>query len=373
MIEASQRGDITALKESITSFKLFDKIFDTDEKGYTAAHWAVYFDESECVELLLSSFPTMFYHQSSRNLTPLHIGCLNNSVRSIRIISHNDVFTKIIHLKTQWGETALHLSAATGNVVITDLILKAGADLDIVDNWGRNPVDVAIEHGEKSLIEYFKLNYPNLVSNYHSNLTRNDGYPLKPIDILEDLQQELKQSKLFDRRECLDPNSNENLSAPINTVIPLTPQVASIVTNMTSRAIVSAPNRQPLSKMVEYPGDPELLTLSLSNPEVDPNGKDMFGWTALHKFASWDKVDLVEILLSKSRDYIDINMCAGPNKFTPLHVAIDMGATRTAHYLLHHEDINISIVDKNGNTALSLAKIKSLDAIVGIIENMTST
>lgn len=30
---------------------------------------------------------------------------------------------------------------------------------------------------------------------------------------------------------------------------------------------------------------------------VDPGGKDMFGLSALHKFASWDKADLVVLLL----------------------------------------------------------------------------
>jgi hypothetical protein len=30
---------------------------------------------------------------------------------------------------------------------------------------------------------------------------------------------------------------------------------------------------------------------------VSPGTKDMFGLTALHKFASWDKPDLIQLLL----------------------------------------------------------------------------
>jgi len=52
-----------------------------------------------------------------------------------------------------------------------------------------------------------------------------------------------------------------------------------------------------LSKLVEFPGDPTKLKELLSDPSVALNGKDMYGITALMKFAAWNKVDLLHLLL----------------------------------------------------------------------------
>ena len=88
-----------------------------------------------------------------------------------------------------------------------------------------------------------------------------------------------------------------------------------------------------LSKLVEHPGDPAEVRRLLEAGEVSPHGADLFGHTALHKFSSWDKVDLVDLVLP----YLDAEMCnvrAGQDKLTPLHACVDMGALRATRRLL---------------------------------------
>ena len=88
-----------------------------------------------------------------------------------------------------------------------------------------------------------------------------------------------------------------------------------------------------LSKLVEYPGDPVEVKRLLEAGEVAPHGADLFGLTALHKFSSWDKVDLIGLLLP----YLDAEMCnvpAGQDKLTPLHACVGMGALRATRLLL---------------------------------------
>jgi hypothetical protein len=69
-----------------------------------------------------------------------------------------------------------------------------------------------------------------------------------------------------------------------------------------------------LSKIIEFPGDFTAIKQILeknndidSDLIIDPGGIDMFGLTAFHKFASWNKVDLLELLLPYLKDS-DINM-----------------------------------------------------------------
>lgn len=60
----------------------------------------------------------------------------------------------------------------------------------------------------------------------------------------------------------------------------------------------AAPVRTALSKLVEYPGDFNSIRRLLESPlSVDPAGKDMFGLAAVHKFSSWNKTELLELLL----------------------------------------------------------------------------
>jgi hypothetical protein len=63
-------------------------------------------------------------------------------------------------------------------------------------------------------------------------------------------------------------------------------------------ALVSLPppSLTALSKVVEFPGDFIAIDQMLRDRTVNPAGKDMFGLTALHKFASWNKVDLLRLL-----------------------------------------------------------------------------
>ena len=65
-----------------------------------------------------------------------------------------------------------------------------------------------------------------------------------------------------------------------------------------------------LSKLVEFPGDLAAIQNMLEHNlpcAVYPAGKDIFGLTAWHKFASWNKTDLLELLLPYlTKD--DVNM-----------------------------------------------------------------
>ena len=91
-----------------------------------------------------------------------------------------------------------------------------------------------------------------------------------------------------------------------------------------------------LSKFIEYPGDPLQITALLNEGKVDPGGKDMLGYTALHKFVSWDKVDLLELLcphLSPEQIMIPAGGPSDPNLYSCLHLCVEMRAWRSLKYL----------------------------------------
>ena len=384
LLEAAKLGDYLAL-ERILSGSNFSTAFEVDEKGYTAAHWTVYFDESKSVEALLLKCPDIFLIPSIRGITPLHLICLNNSIRSLKLLLiYPIIYNKLIDMRTIWDETPLHLAASTGNLEITRLILNNSSNdintvhstddsctlLQAVDKWGRNPIDVAIENGYTLVITYFETTYPELhqqsIHRVNSSITHTDEVNNKISSqcVVKDIQNELLQSKLFQRSQksassTHDVSKASDSSAALEPTPPLIPpssqlpppsiHTVTIIPPTPSSPPPPRPTPRALSKLIEYPGDPDRLIALLADPTVDPQGKDMYGWTALHKFASWDKTDLLDILLT-TVDNIDVNV-RGHDQFTCIHAAVDMNAIHAVRYLLQYTDTTATTTTATTTTA----------------------
>jgi len=101
---------------------------------------------------------------------------------------------------------------------------------------------------------------------------------------------------------------------------------------------------------------------------VNPAGRDMFGLTALHKFAAWDKVDLLELLIP-CLSTEDLNATGGDEGFSALHHATSMGAVHTLAVLLANPQVAQDVVDRSGRTAHELATASPcLEAILAVFE-----
>lgn len=129
--------------------------------------------------------------------------------------------------------------------------------------------------------------------------------------------------------------------------------------------------RKPLSKFIEYPGDPIQIASMLTNPSFyDPAGKDMFGWSAIHKFASWDKVDLLKLLLPKLNKE-EINAFGGPKQYSCLHCCVDMRSINALTFLLTDNRIDTAIVNKDGVTAKNMAEILNYHELVKLFNDIS--
>eukprot|EP00388_Colpodella_angusta_P032593 GDKK01027073.1.p2 GENE.GDKK01027073.1~~GDKK01027073.1.p2 ORF type:complete len:208 (+),score=30.75 GDKK01027073.1:1-624(+) len=104
-----------------------------------------------------------------------------------------------------------------------------------------------------------------------------------------------------------------------------------------------------LSKLVEFPGDPVKLKTYLEDPNVLLNGKDMYGITALMKFAAWNKVDLLHLLLPHL-NCDEVNTTGGKQKLPLLHYCVDMGANSTLTVLVEDYRVDQCAVDEHNRT-----------------------
>ncbi|KAJ3346560.1 hypothetical protein HDU83_002880 [Entophlyctis luteolus] len=266
---------------------------------------------------------------------------------------------KLLSATDQFGETALHLAAAIGNVECVRLLLGkcTGAPenmLHIRDQWSRVPAQVAAEHGYNIVADEIANacgcdDCIHAVAEARTGEARkgeaSDRWPLTDLQTTA-LRNELARSVIsrgakprtvnvtvksvfseqvesFQISDVSTPTTappppppppptSEPLSShgkfPTITILPNSPgssnsPLAAVVSGGKAKSSLGQLKKS-LSSCIEYPATVEEVRGMLAAPDkYDARGRDMFGWTALHKVASWDQTDVLEELLGWLREH----------------------------------------------------------------------
>lgn len=350
----------------------------TDTSGLSLLHWAAYFDELDVINQFLGLDPTVACITTHKGMTAFHLAVLQKSSRVISFFLERH-HTDEVNVQNSWGETALHLCAAMGDECILQKLVDAGCDQTLRDNWTRTAIDVAMQNGHgdvaRRVLDMVNLTPQSATESQQVGLVQSEAVVSEfmqalaaraaaPSDVV------VRVRHIFSHAAEALPSSssaaaNENTSKPL----PL------LGTILTPSAVCSDDWRRVcLSKRLEYPGDPaqvaawlERSTRECTTSDEEQqhvrfvNGKDMFGLTALHKSASWDKVDLLQMLLSTRGVDVNVQNAEG---FTALHCCVEARAMRTAAALLLDARLNIDATDKKGRTAKQLAaEVADIDFI----------
>ncbi len=108
------------------------------------------------------------------SMTPLELGEMlirriyrNNFDRDFlhRLLALGPIFTK-----TKYGETALHFSVSSGELWLVEMLVKAGADVNAIDNDRISPLDVAARINEFDIAEFL------INANANVHLQNRHGY-----------------------------------------------------------------------------------------------------------------------------------------------------------------------------------------------------
>eukprot|EP00927_Polykrikos_kofoidii_P013588 TRINITY_DN15906_c0_g2_i2.p1 TRINITY_DN15906_c0_g2~~TRINITY_DN15906_c0_g2_i2.p1 ORF type:complete len:367 (-),score=82.50 TRINITY_DN15906_c0_g2_i2:14-1114(-) len=298
-----------------------------------------------------------------RGLTPLHTSAVNNSVRVTRILLARGARTAVVNI---FGETPLHLAVAAGNGTIVDELLAARADVEAKDKWGRTPFRVASENGYTKVVEQLRsagavdaAPVGSATGGYEAGEARKTQQQNLMQEFMGRVQDQPPKTATQEPivKGIFQPSNNQASA----TAGPTDGPAAS------SAGGVGGPMRA-LSKLVEYPGDPEAIKRHLADPTVNPAGRDMFSLTAFHKFAAWDKVDLLELLSPHLEDE-DVNAVGGDDGFSALHHAVSMGAVHTLRMLLKDPRIRRDVKDRTGRTPRELAaKTRGMEGLVTLFD-----
>ena len=134
-------------------------------------------------------------------------------------------------------------------------------------------------------------------------------------------------------------------------------------------------HKHKLASKFEYGSSPktlEQLEQWLADDEIDNDGKDLFGWTALHKVIFWQKNEYVlPLLQNMSSESIN---CIGPEGEAPIHMALALvlngGKKKILEWLCENPKIDKTVKNKKGKTALQIAQENNAnDQVIQLLSN----
>ncbi|KAL3289566.1 hypothetical protein HHI36_022982 [Cryptolaemus montrouzieri] len=155
------------------SSMLLDYIVNmTDTSGNTAMHYAVSHGNFDVVSILLDSKVCDINKPNNAGYTSVMLV----SLADIRSPTHANVVRRLFQMADvnirakQHGQTSLMLAVSHGRLDMVEMLLEAGADINIQDDDGSTALMCAAEHGHIEIVKHF-LSQPDC----DSTITDVDG------------------------------------------------------------------------------------------------------------------------------------------------------------------------------------------------------
>ncbi|CAL8361925.1 unnamed protein product [Arctogadus glacialis] len=280
----------------------------------TAVHAAALNGYPECLRLLMSgnNQHTSVDVQDSNGQTPLMLAVLSGHTECVYSLLGQGAS---VAAKDRWGRTALHRGAVTGQKECVEALLQRGASVCVRDVRGRTPVHLAAACGRVGVLGVLL----QAASSYHAptQLTDNQGYtPLHwaCYNGYDGCVELLLEHEAF-------RNIQGNSFSPLHCAV-----------------------------MNDNEGVAEMLLDSLGSAIV--NTIDSKGRTPLHAAAFSDHVECVSLLLGHGAHG---NTTDTHTRSTPLMMAAHNGQTNTVEVLVSSAKADLTLQDRDRNTALHLA------------------
>ena len=334
-VDAAACGDFDSVEALLGDASLPAELFNAvDRDGRSAFHYACLNDDVRLLRLLLSDERVDKRLKSPRGDEGCHMAALYSSLEALKLLLAGDHCD--LSATNNYGETPLHLCAGSGDrgaPKTARLLLENGASMAIADRYGRGPIDVSRDNGERHTLAVFEAHLeanPDLRAGVEEITASHRAHQEAPE--ANDAANRAAKSAIFGQLGGIQLKKTTTVVKTMfrggaAAAAGAAPRAAS------ANATQSADGRRPLSKLIDFPGDVEAIRGFLEDAEhIDPAGADAYGLTALHKFASWGKVDLIEMLLphlsAEQRQSVD------PEGKTALHWAVEMASVASVKALI---------------------------------------
>lgn len=143
---AAKHGSVQSLAVLLKSAV---DITQGDTCGCLPLHEAAYYDKFDCLKMLIKQgAKSSLCDDKGRNA--LHKAAQGKAIRCLHWLVTTGRLD--INTKDYSGNTGLHYAAAGGHPEVYYCLLQHGADSELCNNSGDNPLDIARKHGKRQAI-----------------------------------------------------------------------------------------------------------------------------------------------------------------------------------------------------------------------------
>jgi ankyrin repeat protein len=99
---------------------------------------------------ILSQHPELIHARDSDDSTPLHCAAWKGHVEVVQLLLTAGADVNLHNKNGHWGTTPLHAAAHGNQAAIAEILIHNGADLNAVDEAGKTPMDHTEFHKAKA-------------------------------------------------------------------------------------------------------------------------------------------------------------------------------------------------------------------------------
>ncbi|RHY18054.1 hypothetical protein DYB36_014391 [Aphanomyces astaci] len=375
-VDAAACGDLDHVNDLLasTSPSLTAEVINkVDKDGKSAFHYACLNDDANLLRILLADDRIDVCLVSRNGDSGFHMAALYSSLKALELL-HGDGRLNI-NAQNQYGETPLHLCAGSGDKSAhrtADLLLTFGADLTVTDKWGRGPKDVSHDNAENPIVETFNayLWDRTRCSQEHADAIHGttESYRAKLEEERAAAALQAQSRPKMGMMMSLGGLKGVQLKKTETVVKAMFKADEGKVSGVITGNVSNGDGRTALSKLIDFPGDLDAITRHLADVEkVNPGGADAYGLTALHKFASWNKTDYIDLLLPHLAAPTDLNAQCPEGK-TALHYAVEMASVAAIKVLVAAQ-LDRHIKDNKGRTVQDILDGATASGVIERIRN----
>jgi len=385
-VDSAACGDLDGVKACLSDPSTSSACINlVDKDGRSAFHYGCLNDDVPLLTVLFSDSRVDTSLRTPNSDTPLHLASLYAALGAMKMLIDNGCD---IDAQNKYLETPLHLVAGSGDkgaVNAANILLSRGASMSVADKWGRGCCDVSRDNSENPLVKVFTdfLSGPG-----------GEGGVREEVKKLSEKYKEKEATPVY------TDEANKNAKAAIlgalgggggvgggaggllgglkgiklkktttnhRTMFSGVEGKVKDGSNQAGKAGeggAKTGGRRALSKLIDFPGNKEEIATHLEDPKIDPAGKDYYHLTALHKFASWNKTEFIEMILPKlTKDEI---MATDKEGKTALHWAVEMAAVASVKALVA-AGVDVDAKDNKGRTVM---EVLDAAAPTGIIDRL---
>ncbi|MDR2642496.1 MAG: ankyrin repeat domain-containing protein [Planctomycetaceae bacterium] len=287
-----------------------------------------------------------------RGRTPLH-SVLFSKPETLEVLKYIcEDCNADVNLPDNNGVTPIHLAAMSSNVDVVTLLIKKGADISIVNRYGKSGLHILIENTSKDVIK-------EIITQNKINVA--DAYKGTDSPLHTGMRQgmNLERMKIFLEVGVPINSRNKSNQTPLHLAA-MSPQYEEILKFFLNNAAdINAEDdngKTPLHYAASSRFDTTNIIKILIDKKANVNAKDKNAQTPLLEILTSVrppnvKFELVKLLIDKKAE-IDIK---DKNLSTPLHIALSskQWEINLIQYLIE-KGININAQNNDGQTALTI-------------------